>query len=177
MADFNDWLDDFDDSGIAPSTGFDSTPIPNGEYLLQIEKQEVLPTKDNTGVRLNMQLGVVEGDFENRKVFVSFNIRNKSAQAQAIAIAEFKALCLACGIEYEHAKRDTDMLDRIPFRAMVGLDKPQPGYAPKNRITRYIPKDATVAAAAAKSPAPAQAAPASKPLAKAAGNMPWKKTA
>lgn len=180
MADLADFYDEnFDDSAIEASKGFDASPLPNGEYLLQVENQEIVPTKDQTGVILKLRYGVVDGEFEGRKVFANFNIRNKSAQAQAIAIGEFKALCIATGLDYEHVKRDTELLDHVPFRAMVGLEKAQEGYAPRNRVTRYIPSDRI---APASRPAPQQApaaqrqAPATKPAATGRA-VPWAKTA
>jgi hypothetical protein len=180
MADLQDYFDgSFDDGAIPASQGFDSTPIPNGEYMLKITKQELAATKDGTGIMLKMEYAVAEGEFENRRIWTNLNIRNKNAQAQAIAIGEFKALCLACGIEYETAKRDTDILNDIPFRANVGLEKPREGYDQRNRVTKYLPRDdapAAPAAAAPKAPLPMMKAPPPKP---AAGGkaMPWAKSA
>ncbi|MHB2169942.1 DUF669 domain-containing protein [Alsobacter sp. R-9] len=177
MADLNDFFGDFDDSAVQPSQGFDSTPIPNGEYALHIEKQEIVATKDQTGIILKLTMSVVEGEFENRKIWVNLNIRNKSAQAQAIAIGEFKALCLACGVDYEIAKRDTDVLDRIVFRANVGLEKPQEGYAPRNKITKYLPVTSAPAVPVQKAPLPAAAKAAAPRPAAAGKSVPWAKSA
>lgn len=180
MADLSQFLDDVDDRAIAPSTGVPE-PVPPGEYLLHVERTELVTTKDGTGILLKVTLAVASGPFEGRKLFPQFNVRNRSAQAQAIGIAEFKALCLACGVDYEVARRDTDALLFKPFRAMVGFAKEQVNpatgqpYPPRNEVKRYIP-----AGSAAPPPAPAApaavAAPAAPPAA-ARGDLPWKRPA
>ena len=177
MADLLDYYDEgFDDSTVEASKGFDGSPLPPGEYVLQVEKNEVVPTKDQTGAILKLTYSVVEGEYENRKVFANFNIRNRSAQAQAIAIGELKALCLATGVDYEHVKRDTGLLEFMPFRAMIGMEKAQEGYAPRNKVTRYLPKGSV-----GQAPAQQQAASAPPPprqQAKAGGGgkpLPWSK--
>lgn len=180
MADLQDYFDSsFDDGAIAPAQGFDNTPIPNGEYVLKIMKQELAATKDQTGIMLKVEYAVVEGDYESRRIWTNFNIRNKNAQAQAIAIGEFKALCLACGIEYEIAKRDTDVLNDIPFRANVGLEKAREGYDPRNRVTKYLPRDEAPAAPQQAAPKPTPMTPKTAPVKPAAGGkaMPWAKPA
>jgi len=186
MADLSQWLDEsFDDRAVAASTGIPE-PVPAGEYMLQVEQTELVTTKDSTGMMLKTTLVIVAGEFEGRKVFPQYNVRNKSAQAQTIGIGEFKALCLACGVDYEIARTDTDAVLYKPFRAMIGFEKeqinPQTGnpYPPKNRVMKYIPagQAAPVAAAAPKAAAPKAATPAAAPKPAAPqGGLPWKKSA
>ena len=139
---------------------------------------------------LKTTLVIVSGEFEGRKVFPQYNVRNKSAQTQTIGIGEFKALCLACGVDYEIARTDTDALLYKPFRANIGFEKekinPTTGlpYPLKNRVMKYIPAG-TAAPAAQRPAAPAPAAPKAaapapaaspRPAAPQAG-LPWKKSA
>ena len=174
MADLNNFFEDgFDDSAVKASTGIPD-PLPVGNYSLMAEKSEIAETKDRTGVMLKMQLAVATGQYEGQKVFVQFNIRNKSAQAQAIGISEFKALCLAAGVSYDIAKLDTDSLNHIPFNAVVGMERAninsqtgQP-YAPRNRVTKYIPAGEAVAVAPV-----ALAAVAAAPARPAQAGTPW----
>lgn len=179
MADLSQYIDpEFDDRAVEASTGVPE-PVPPGEYQLQVEKSELTPTKDNTGIVLAVTLSIVTGEFEGRKIFPRFNIRNKNMQAQTIAISEFKALCAACGVDYEVARSNTDAVNYIPFRAMVGMEKEQINqqtgqpYAPRNRITKYIPAGGGSAPSTA--PAQTQAPAASRP--QASGGLPWKKSA
>ncbi|MFZ5674300.1 MAG: DUF669 domain-containing protein [Pseudomonadota bacterium] len=184
MADLTQYFESgFDDRAVEASTGVPE-PIPPGEYMLQVEKSELTPTKDQSGIILAVTLTVAGGEYEGRKIFPRFNIRNKSMQAQTIGIGEFKALCAACGVDYEVARGNTDALNYVPFKALVGMEKEsmnketgQP-YAPRNRVTKYIPAGGAAPAqtqTAAPATKPAAAVPASRPA--AGGSLPWKKSA
>lgn len=182
MANLTQYFDNsFDDRAVEASTGVPE-PVPPGEYMLQVEKSELTPTKDQTGIILAVTVAVVSGQYEGRKIFPRFNIRNKSAQAQTIGIAEFKALCAACGVDYDRAREDTDVVNYVPFKAMVGMEKEsineatgQP-YAPRNRITKYIPAGGSSATQPqATTPKTDAAKPTGAP--KSSGSLPWKKSA
>ncbi len=177
-ADLSMYFDEaFDDRSIEASTGTPE-PVPPGEYLLQVEAAEAGPTKDQTGVLLKVTHGVVSGEFEGRKIFNQYNIRNKSAQAQNIGISELKALALACNIDWDIVRQDTDALLYKPYTAIVGFAKeqinPNTGqpYPTKNRIMKYITASGGAPAAPAR-PASAPAARANPPPVAKAG-MPWK---
>ena len=184
MADLSQFFDDgFDDRSVAASTGVPD-PVPAGDYTLHMESAEVIPTKDGTGVMLKATVSVVSGPYEGRKIFPQFNIRNKSAQAQAIGIGEFKALCLAAGVEYEQARGETDALLYRPFLAKVGMEKqntnPQTGelYPPRNRIMKYHPAGGAAPAPQAKQQQPAAAHAAAAPARQQAApsqGRPWDK--
>lgn len=183
MADLSNFFEDFDDRAVAPSTGVPD-PVPPGEYQLQAEAFELVATKDGTGMMLKTTLAVASGEYEGRKIFPQFNIRNRSAQAQTIGIGEFKALCLACGVDYEIARTDTDALLWKPFKANVGFEKEQINqttgqpYPPKNRVTKFIPAGQAAPARPAAAPsAQKPAAPAPARPAAPQGGLPWKKTA
>ena len=177
MADLSNFFDDVDDRAVAVSTGVPE-PVPPGEYLLQVDQTELSPTKDGTGMMLKAVLSVASGEFEGRKLFPQFNVRNKSAQAQTIGIGELKALALACGVDWEIARADTDSLLFKPFRANVGFEKEQINpatglpYPPKNRVMKYIPAGQAAPAAPVQKAAPVT--PAARPTAPQAG-LPWKK--
>lgn len=162
MADLNSVWDDNDLAELdsIPAAEGRAGPIPPDDYLMQVEKQEMKPTKDQTGVILSMQYTVLEGPFEGRKVFSNINVKNKNAQAQQIGIGEFKALCLACGLEFADVKNETEILTGVPFRAKVGMQKTTPEYPdPRNEVKKYYPADGMAPAA------PVAAAPAARPAA------------
>lgn len=183
MADLSNFFGDVDDRAVAASTGI-AEPVPAGEYMLQVDANELVPTKDGTGMMLKCTLVIVAGEFEGRKIFPQFNVRNKSAQAQTIGIGELKALAIACGVDWEVARADTDALLYKPFRANVGFEKeqinPMTGqpYPLRNRVLKYIPANqaAPAAAPAQKPAAQAPAAAAARPAAPQSG-LPWKKSA
>lgn len=175
MADFSQFLTSEADT-IQASTGVPE-PIPAGDYDLQQDASELIQTRDKTGMLLKVTLSVVSGQYEGRKVFPQFNIVNKNAQAQNIGIADFKAMCLACGVTFDEAKSDTSLLDYKPFRAKIGFDKqnvnPETGepYPPKNRVLKFYPQgDVAPAAMPVSAPVAAKAVAA----ASAGGGLPWK---
>lgn len=181
MADLSHYLEDFDDRAVAASTGIPE-PVPPGEYMLQVDANELVTTKDGTGMMLKCTLVIVAGEFEGRKLFPQFNVRNKSAQAQTIGIGELKALAQACGVDWEVARSDTDALLYKPFRANVGFEKeqinPSTGlpYPPKNRVMKYIAANAAAPVPSAAPKAPQAPAATARPSAPQAG-LPWKKSA
>lgn len=180
MADLSMYLDEsFDDRAVAASSGIPD-PVPPGDYMLEVEKTEVTLTKDGTGALLKVTLKVVAGEHENQKIFPQFNIRNKNMQAQQIGLGELKALCAACGVDYEVARGDTDALLNIPFRATVGMEKtninPQTGapYPARNAIKKYVPAGQAAAPAPAAAAAPKMPVAAMNKPAPSAG-LPWQK--
>jgi hypothetical protein len=177
MADLMEfWDDSVDVDSVEADTGRGGV-IPAGDYMIQLVEQETKATKAGTGIMLNCQYKVVEGEFENRMVFGSFNIRNPNAQAQTIGIAQFKALCLATGVPFDVAKSDTSALLYTPFKATIGFGKTTTEYPdPKNEIKKFHPAGGAAPAATAAKAAPAAAA--AKPAAAApakAGGLPWQK--
>ncbi|MBX9760665.1 MAG: DUF669 domain-containing protein [Beijerinckiaceae bacterium] len=156
MASLRDFMD-FDDSDIPADKGGSFEPIPAGDYVLQVDNEEVRLTKDQSGAMLVCTFKVLDGEHEGRLIFTNFNIRYKSAQAQKIGVGQLKALCLACNLDYELVKDASEMLRQIPFRAAVGFEKEQAGYERRNKITKYYPVD--VAPPASYAPPVQQAAP------------------
>lgn len=142
--------EEFDDRAVEPSKGIDG-PVPAGEYNLQLEKGTIAYTKNGRGVLFKGQFAILEGDYSGRMIFAQYNIRNDNEQAQTIGIAEMKALTIACGLDWETVRGDTDVLLYKPFAARIGFDReqtnPETGrtYAPRNRIMKYMPYDPALA--------------------------------
>jgi hypothetical protein len=169
--DLNEFLNDVDTDSIEANSGR-SDPIPAGDYTLQVVEQELRQTKAGTGMMLSCQFKVVDGEYENRVVFHSFNIRNPNAQAQIIGIGQLKALCLATGVPFEQVRSDTSVLAYVPFTAKVGLSKTSEAYPdPRNEIKAFKAQGSPAPRAA--TPAPKAATPAARP-ASTSGGLPWK---
>lgn len=90
-----------------PIAGFDANTvepmapmvaIPSGRYLCHIEKIEDKATKAGTGTRTEFTLTIRDGEYINRKVWVSLNLKNPSEQAVEIARRELSAICKAVGV-------------------------------------------------------------------------------
>lgn len=122
----------FDASQVAPSQALD--PIPAGWYNAAIDQSELKPTKDGSGMYLEVRFTVLDGQYAGRKVFHNFNIRNNNAQAVEIAYKDLSAICHAVGILQ---CQDSEQLHGRPLRAKVTL-KPSDGtYEARNEIRGY----------------------------------------
>jgi hypothetical protein len=179
MVDFSFYAEGVDMSEVEASTG-KPDPIPANIYMLQPESFEEAITKDGTGVMLKAMFSVVNGPFEGRKVFDQYNLKNKSFMAQTIAWGHVKALCLACGVDFDAVREKggggSDLLLYKPFSAKISIEV-KPPYEPRNKISKYIPHGNAGSAMAA----PVAVKPAFIPagvtgaVAKPSGGLPWGK--
>lgn len=157
----------FDASQVEPQG--DYTPIPPGEYKVQIISSEMVETNAKTGSMLKLELEIVEGDQAGRKLFDRLNLDNPTATAVEIAQRTLSAICHAVG---KLSVSDSEELHMLPLIAVVKVEpaKPykdrngneQPG-SPSNSVKTY--KAAGAAAPAASggfkpaAPAPAKTSP------------------
>lgn len=160
-----------------------SSTLPLGNYKLEVSASEVKRTKADTGTILNVTIDVLEPEqFASRKIFTSYNIENQNPVAEKIGKDDLAKLCRAIGLESD--PDDSEELHFKSFVAKVGLEKPQPGYDPRNKIVRYyypdvdgdVPEPGLLAEpAGTKRPAPAPANENNRASAPAAGGKktPW----
>lgn len=162
------------------TTQSDFSPLPNGIFRLEVSASDVVPTKAGTGTILKLTYDVVEPEeFKGRRIFGNLNIENPNSTAQQIGQKELASLCRA--VELSEIE-DSESLHFITFTAKVGLEKPQPGYAQRNKILRFyfpdegdLPEPAIDDNQPKAAPTPANDnRPAAAP-AKAAGSRPWPK--
>lgn len=175
MADLADVFgSDFDPNAV-PENDRNFDPIPGGDYLMQVTESEIVPTKSGEGDILKLTIEVMEGPFENRKIWDNLNIRNPNAQAQSIAQRALADLCIAVGVT---GLRNSDDLHFRPFIGTVKVEPAKDGYGAQNRMKRYKPRGG-VAPQAAQRPAPTQnARPAAQPAQAGGTRAPWpRKTA
>lgn len=166
MANFLEFTDEeFDDKAVPVSAGMPE-PVPPGKYTLQCEKEEMTYTSSGLGIIFKVAAAIVTGEYAGRMVWMNFNIRNPSEQAVTIGVSELKALMAAIGIDWETFRSgDTSMILYKPFTAELGMEReninPKTGkpYPPRNRITKYIPREAGAPApVGTKKPAPVKPA-------------------
>jgi hypothetical protein len=105
----------------------------------------VEPTKAGDGKFLKLELQVLNGPFQNRKVFDRLNIWNKNPQAVTIAQGTLSAICRAVGVL---TPQDSSDLHNKPLRCkvVVRIDKE---YGETNDVKRYMPRTAGPGAAGA----------------------------
>lgn len=142
-------------------------PMPPGSYTFEVVESTIKPTKAGTGEYIELTLRVVDGQFENRRLWERINFKNDNAKAQDIGQRQLKALCDACGI---NGLDDTQQLHGILFSGRVVIEQDKTGqYGPRNTIKSFAPYGAA--------PAPAAPAPAPRAAAPAAGARPWQRSA
>lgn len=148
----------FDAEKVKPNEGFDV--IPAGEYDVVIVGSKVEPTKNKDGKLVNLEMQILTGEYQNRKLFDRLNLWNKSEKAVQIARGTLSAICRAVNVL---TPKDTSELHNKPLKVKVVV-KDDPQYGPKNEVKAYKPRNAA--------PQPAQ--PASQPaMAGSAPTTPW----
>jgi hypothetical protein len=91
--------------------------LPVGEYLVEVVKAEIKPTKNGTGQYINLRLDVSEGKFANRVLWAIINIKNASEAAERIGRAQLGDIMRAVGLS---SLSDTDQLIGAPLLVKVG---------------------------------------------------------
>lgn len=107
--------------------------LPAGDYDVVIVASELKPTKKGDGHYLELQLQVLSGQYQNRKLFDRLNIDNPNATAQLIGRGTLSAICRAVKIE---TPNDSAELHGKPLKATVRVGKDQNGN-PTNEIKGY----------------------------------------
>lgn len=169
----------FDATGV-DTTQRDYTPLPDGDYKLEVEASDVAATKKGDGTILKLTYRVIEPEeFADRKIFANINISNPNPTAQETGQRELASLCRA--VELPKID-DSEELHFRSFMAKVGLDKARKDpdgndYPRRNKIKRFyfpdegVPEAKAAPAAQQQSAAPAASAPAAAP----AKARPWGK--
>lgn len=118
-------------------------PVPAGEYILQVEEAEVRDTKDMTGQYISAKLTIIGGEYDNRKVFVMYNIKNKNQKAVEIGMGQLKALMKSAGMQ-NFVLNSVGELCGLTFGAKLGIKRSEE-YDDKNVIKSYLPYNPAIA--------------------------------
>lgn len=150
-------FENFDASTVDPAVAY--VPLPAGWYKCVISGSEEKPTKAQTGSYLQLELQVIEGEHQGRKVTDRLNLNNPNATASEIAYRTLSAICHAVGVMTP--RQSSDLHDK-PMMVKVAVKPGDAQYGPSNEVKGY---EAVQGGAKAEAPA-----------AKAAGaTPPWKK--
>jgi hypothetical protein len=155
MADLNEL--NFNAASVEPNEGFDV--IPAGEYDAVIVASEVKPTSAGTGKMLKLELQILNGKFQNRKVWDNLNIWNPNAQAVQIAKGTLSAICRAVNVL---TPKDSSELHNKPLRIKLAVEK-SAEYGEQNKIKAYKPRQVGPAPATPQAQTPAMAGTGSNP--------------
>jgi hypothetical protein len=157
----------FDAQTVEPNDSFD--PLPNGDYLCIITASEMKPTKAGDGAYLELEMQVIEGQYQGRKLWDRLNLNNANDTTVKIAKGTLSAICRAVGVLQP---KDSCELHDLPMLVKVACKKRDDTDELTNVVKSYKKRDG-----AASSPVTAAApvAPLASSPAKAA-SPPWKRT-
>lgn len=119
----------FDASTVAPQQPMEA--LPAGWYKAAMEKSDMEPTNDGTGMILKTEFVILEGPFKGRKIFENFNMQNKNPQAVEIAQQALSALCHATNVI---RVTDSVQLHNIPLFVKLKVEAQRTEDSLKNEI-------------------------------------------
>lgn len=159
----------FDATTIEPAGTYE--PLPPGRYSAHIIQSEMRVTKDGQGQYLWLEIEVLEGDCQGRRLYERLNLINANEKAVEIARRALSSICHAVG---KMQVSDSEELHFIMFYVDVKVQPPKDGYGASNTM-RYVPlAQATAAAGAAPRADATSSAP--SPTPRTAGPVPpWQR--
>lgn len=116
----------------------DFAPLPAGIYTLRCSKTEVKDSASGRGQYIKCEFTVLGPKYEGRKVFVNFNVRHESAEAERIGQRDLRRFMEAGG--HGPALADSDELVGLTVRATLTIEESKnPKFGPQNRVGKYEP--------------------------------------
>lgn len=150
----------FDANTVDPNARPD--PVPAGRYKVMITKSTMRETKQKTGSFLELELSILEGQYQGQFLWARLNLFNPNPKAVEIAERELSAICHATGVMNV---QDSEQLHGIAFLVDVVVDPGDDQYGPSNEIKKFLSlsEGAGQPAPQPAAQAPAQPAPAQAP--------------
>jgi hypothetical protein len=158
----------FDAQTVEPNDSFD--PIPNGDYLCIITASEMKPTKAGDGAYLELEMQVIEGQYQGRKLWDRLNLNNANDTTVKIAKGTLSAICRAVGVLQP---KDSCELHDLPMLVKVACKKRDDTDELTNVVKSYKKRDGAVFSPVTVAASPV--APLASSPAKGA-SPPWKRT-
>lgn len=115
-----------------------NNPIPKGEYDAVIVASE-RKTSQAGGWYLKLELQILGGEFQNRRVFDNLNLFNtgpKKVETERIANSKLHAIARAVGVL---TPKDGAELHGKPLKISVNV-KDNPDFGLQNVVTKYKPR-------------------------------------
>jgi len=170
----------FDASAVEPAVPFEL--LPPGKYPAQIVNSEMRPTKTGGGQFLWLEMDVIEGAYQGRKIWDQINLVNPSPQAVEIAQRTLSAICHALG---QLQVTDSEQLHFRPLLVTLAVEpdsrdkhKPAEEQRRQNRVKGYAAISGTVPPRSNAAPPPMAsrpAAPPTRPATNGTPTAPWRR--
>jgi hypothetical protein len=110
--------------------------LPEGLYRMVSDDANIKTTKSGTGEYVAVEFLIRQGDYENRKIFHNFNIKNDNKTAVDIGLGQLKNLMRCGGRNVEKFDSVSDILD-ITVMGMVKIQKGKDGFPDRNVIAYF----------------------------------------
>ena len=157
----------FDASTVEPAAPFEL--LPPGRYVAQIVQSEMRPTKAGNGQLLWLELDVLEGPHQGRKIWDQLNLVNPNQQTVEIAQRALSAICHAVGQLQVTLAVEADSRDKHLQPHEQRKQNKIKGYAPLGPVPAARAPVATAAT-------PRTASPPMRPAPAATGSTPpWRR--
>jgi hypothetical protein len=128
---------------MADLTGFDaqapenqnSRCLPKGEYRCVMVNSERKATNDGTGHYLNCEFAILDGEYQNQKIFCKLNVWLHPSKEKAIKIAkgQLSELCRSVGVL---TPKDTSELHGKPVIVKVTI-RTSDDYGDQNNVVGF----------------------------------------
>lgn len=129
----------FNANDVEPRAAY--TPIPTGKYLAMITASEEKTNKTGDGRFLEFTFQILEGPYQNQKVWARLNLTHANPKAVQIARAELSALCRAVGVM---TPRDSVELHNLPLVITVKCKPRKDNGEITNVISDYAKRETAV---------------------------------
>ena len=155
----------FDANAVEPNAPREV--IPPGDYKVMIVASQMKDTKAGTGQYLELEMDVLDGEHQGRKIWDRLNLDNPNPKAVEISERTLSAICRATGV---WNCTDSEQLHGRAMIASVKVKPPGDGNSePQNEVKGYKPSTGATQTATAQQPAQQTAA---QPA--ATGGAPWR---
>lgn len=113
----------FNPTQFDPTQGSSSLPV--GKHKVIVKTSEVKPTADGSNGYLQLNLEIIEGQYQGLEGAYRLNLYHSSKQTSEIAHRQLSAVCHAIGLL--SVITDSAQLHNIPFIVEVALQKGEAG--------------------------------------------------
>lgn len=114
--------------------------IPAGNYMIRCTGAEVKDTKKGDGSYLQLELTLIEGEYEGRKVWGRFNLSNPNEEAAKIGRGQLKAFLVKSGWKDPNKVPDVNQLCGLECVAGVTIRKDSQ-YGDQNDVRYFKTKE------------------------------------
>lgn len=116
-----------------PFVGY--TPLPAGDYTLEIVESDYAAISKGTGMLLKLKCQVVGGEYDGRAYYINLALEHDNPEAQDIGQRDFAAMRHAIGVPNPD---DTEQLHNRPFRVTIGQKLRKDAGEMENVVAAYL---------------------------------------